>query len=327
MLPTAGLFLPDTLHRNHDANQEEPDTRSINRRYFGGKTKLFDRKSSDRKSATSARRSSEDVSSAFSSLSTVFNFVDFALSRNDVSADNQVFVNLVHRVRHDLIEAIRLRSCPAVLSYYELYPEKETRIDQILLDVQKALNDIGAYMENVRVGGDYGGSIGLKNKFEWVLGHHQKLQTRQGYLSVCHQSLMATIPLMQQLEMSGVQESFELEGARPNNFEAPNRPWLYDEGGGSVLHGPQKWRYSQRNSSLPSILVSEHEGEKSESKFVFPEFDLQLTYLKHSIYTTYPWSFKEALQTISQTPRIGTCMCLLQKYRKSLLTTAPHKSH
>jgi hypothetical protein len=264
MLPTAGLFLPDTLHRKHDADQEERDKRSINRRYFGGKPKLF-----DRKSATSARRSSEDVSSAFASLSTVFNFVDFALSRKDVSADNQVFVNLIHRVRHDLIEAIRLRSCPAVLSYYELYPEKQTRTDQILLDVQKALNEIGTYMENVRVSGDHGGSVGLKNKFEWVLGHHQKLQTRQGFLSVCHQSLMGTIPLMQQLEMSGVQGSFELEGTIPNDFEAPNRPWLYDEGSGSVLHDPQKWRYSQRNLSLPSIMVSEHEGEKLESRFIF----------------------------------------------------------
>jgi hypothetical protein len=274
MLPTVGLFLPNTLHRKFDASQEEPDTRSSNRKYFGRKPKLFDRKSFDRtsfdrKSVTSAGRPSEDATSGFSSLSTVFNFVDFALSRNDVSADNQVFVNLIHRVRHDLIEAIRLRSCPAVLSYYELYPERQTRIDQILLDVQKALSEIGTYMENVRVSGDNGGSVGLKHKFEWVLSHHQKLQTRQGFLSVCHQSLMATIPLMQQLEMRGVQGSFELAGTMPNSFEAPNRPWLYDEGSGSVLHGTKKWQYSQRNLSLPSIMVSEHEGEQLRSRSIF----------------------------------------------------------
>jgi hypothetical protein len=234
--------------------------------YLVGKPKLFDRKSFDRKCVTSTGRSSEDASSGFSSLSTVFNFVDFALSRNNVSADNQVFVNLIHRVRHDLTEAIRLRSCSAVLFYYELYPEKQTRIDQILLDVQKALNEIGTYMENVRVSGD---NVGLKHKFEWVLSHHQKLQTRQGFLSVCHQSLMATIPLMQQLEMRGVQRSFELAGTMPNNSEAPNRPWLYDEGGGSVLHGTKKWQYSQRNLSLPSIMVSEHEGEQLRSRSIF----------------------------------------------------------
>lgn len=283
MLPTAGLYLPETLHRKQDTTTEKPETKTVTRKYFDRKPKLFDRKSFDRKPATTARKSMDDVSNAFSSLSTVFNFVDFAIARDEVSSENKVFVNLIHRVRHDVNEASRLRTCPAVISYCDLVPDRQTWIDAILLDVRRALNDIGIYLENVRVTGD-GGVVALKQKFEWALSHHQKLLTREISLSMCHQSLMAAIQVMQQVEMGGRHGSYELEGTTPDPYRAPSRPWLQDEGGGSILRSPysrQKWRLSQRNLSLPSIMVSEPEENKFEgmNKYILV-LDLWLTYAK-----------------------------------------------
>ncbi|KAF2703084.1 hypothetical protein K504DRAFT_187544 [Pleomassaria siparia CBS 279.74] len=264
MLPTAGLYLPETLHRRHAP--EKPETRGTDRKYFDRKPRIFDRKSFDRRPATLARKSMDDAHTnsitSFSSLPTVFNFIDFAISQEDVSSDNKVFVNLIHRVRHDVNEALRLRACPAVVNYCESVPDKETWIDAILLDVKRALNDIGVYMENVRVSVDGGGVAVLKRKFEWVLGHHQKLATRQISLSTCHQSLMAAISLMQQVELSNDQGSYELERTTPDWLEEPDRPWMQGEGG-SIMRSPysrQKWRLSHRNMSLPSIMVSEPEG-------------------------------------------------------------------
>jgi len=269
MLPTAGLYLPDTLHRQDADAISQKATQNAGRKYFERTSKLFDRKFLDRKnlerkSAETSRTSMDDANAPFSSLPTVFNFIDFAVAQEDVSADNKVFVNLIHRVRHDVNEALRLRALPAIVDYCEAVPDKEAWIDAVLLDVKGALNDIGLYMENVRISGDSGSASALKRKFQWVLGHHQKLLTREISLSMCHQSLTSVIQFMQltamQAEVGGT-GSYELEGSSP--MDLPNRPWLQDDG--DVLRSPysrQKWRLSKRNLSLPSIMVSEAESEK-----------------------------------------------------------------
>lgn len=198
-------------------------------------------------------------------LSTVINFVDFASSHKEVSSENASFINLIQRVRQDEGEARRLHGSQVIIDHYESWPDRKSWNEQVLSDVHCALNDIGVYIEDGRNSGDKSGAVGaLKQRFEWVLRHHQKLLSRQTTLAVCHQSLMSVISTLQVVEMSSVY------GQQTQTFEAPATPWIRrDEK--DILRSPysrHKWRHSQRNLSLPSIslpsiTVSEHEDKAS----------------------------------------------------------------
>jgi hypothetical protein len=149
-----------------------------------------------------------------------------------------------------------------VLEYCEGWPDNKTWIDDILIDVQLALNDIGAYLENVRGSSDEGGTVKMKQRFEWVLSHQDKLRTKQEALSTCHQSLSSAIQLMQTVEMTGV------AGGQNDGFihELPSMPWVHADRRDVYRspHSRQKFRTSQKNLSLPSIMVSNFEDNKVE---------------------------------------------------------------
>ncbi|KAF2106557.1 hypothetical protein BDV96DRAFT_654562 [Lophiotrema nucula] len=276
MIPGAGLFLRESLYTKQPPLTEPPDSyavkpRPVDRKRFQRtvtERKSFERTSIDRKSM--AARSSENVSNAFMSLSTVFNFVDFVSSLGKVSDENAVFVNLIQRVQQDLDEALRLLSNPVVEDYYDSFPDRWNWIEHVLADAQKALNEVGVYVENVGVSGDDGGTVKMRQKFDWVLTHHQKLLSREHALTICHQSLMVAISNMREVEMGVGSRALETPGIIPGMYEAPAQPWLQVEDR-DILRSPysrQKWRLSQRNLSLPSITVSDHEGAKLETQSV-----------------------------------------------------------
>lgn len=246
MMPGAGLYLPNTLTKSLDQTEKR-----------AAKTKSSGRKSSqdsnmDRESITFSRSSSEDVTRVFSSLSTVFDFADWASVQGKVSSDSDVFVSNLQRVRRDVTEASRLYSSHTVADYLESWPDKKIWIDDIIRDIERALNDIGRFIEAVRVSGDDGGTAGLKRKFQWALSHQKKLVSKQQHLMICHQSLMSAVQLMQTAEMNATFDPI-------HELPVPTQPWTEDDLGG-VLRSPrsrQKWRSNQKNSSVPSITVSE----------------------------------------------------------------------
>ncbi|ORY19167.1 hypothetical protein BCR34DRAFT_582356 [Clohesyomyces aquaticus] len=253
MMPGAGLFLRDSLYPKEPPTMEPAEVRSVRR-------KSTERTSFERGGVE--RKSKQDSSGAFSSISTVFKFADFVAALNGVPSETDIFVNLIQRVRQDVNEALRLHASSNVADFFETFPHKKVWIDSILLDVQRALNDIGVYVEDVREGGDEGGAARMKHRFEWVLTHHQKLISREIALNTCHQSLMAAIQAMQASEMgahyAASSSAVELPVPQP-----PTLPWLQEE---DILRGPysrQKWRMSQKNLSLPSITVSEFGSEPS----------------------------------------------------------------
>ncbi|KAF2649167.1 hypothetical protein K491DRAFT_213699 [Lophiostoma macrostomum CBS 122681] len=260
MLPTAGLYLPRTLHRRMDPTLERPPIR-ISERHSLDRIST-EQRPTDRISVQRSRASSEEVTQRFSSLSTVFHFADFVSSLNGVPSEKQTLVRIIQRVRNDVNRASRLRSSPLVLDFCEGWPEEQLWIDGILLDVQVALNDIGAYVESVRGSSDEGGTVKMKQKFEWVLGHQDKLRTKQEALSTCHQSLQSAIQLMQNTEMRNVSIG------QNDGFvhEIPATPWMRDDQRDVYRspHSRQKYRTNQKNLSLPSIMVSNFEDSNLE---------------------------------------------------------------
>jgi hypothetical protein len=265
MIPGAGLYLPQSSHVNYNAATNRTEARPLKHKYFertsamqGTDKNLNSSRTPSRTSLALSRKSTEDITKVFSSLSTVFDFADYASSHDKVTSDSEVFVNLLQRVRQDVTEASRLYTSQAVTDYFESWPDKKSYVDAILSDIQRALNDIGVFMETVRVSGDDGGSAGLKRKFEWVLSHHKKLIGKQQNLTVCHQSLMTAVHVMMTAEMN-----VAFNGQDPV-YEAPTRPWIPEDARDIFRspHSRQKWRLGQRNLSLPSIVVSDTEDDK-----------------------------------------------------------------
>ncbi|KAL1593704.1 hypothetical protein SLS60_010436 [Paraconiothyrium brasiliense] len=204
----------------------------------------------DRKSTGLSRMSSENVTKVFSSLPTVFDFADWVSTQARVSTDNGVFIDLLRRVRQDVTEASRLYTSQAVTEYLDSWPDKKLYIDKILYDIEKALNDIGQFLETVHVTGDDGGTVGLRRKFQWGHSHQKKLGSKQQLLATCHQSLMPAVQLMQAVEMKATFDPIH---------EIPEQPWV--EGAASnVINSPnykQKSSLNRMTSSVPSITVSE----------------------------------------------------------------------
>lgn len=267
MIPGAGLYLPETLYANQEGTPKRTETQPVKHKFIERKSTsqhMDNHFNSSRVSVALSRKSSEDVTRVFSSLSTVFDFADYASSSDKVTSDSEVFINLLQRVRQDVTEASRLYVSQPVSDYFDSWPDKKTWIDSILVDIQRALNDIGVYMETVRISGDDSGVTGLRRRFEWVLSHQKKLFSKQQNLMVCHQSLTNAVHVMLTVEVNAA-----FSGQDPV-YEAPIRPWVQDESR-DILRSPhsrQKWRLSQRNLSLPSITVSESGGDKCEVKSV-----------------------------------------------------------
>ena len=247
-MPGAGLYLPDTLSKSLDHTEK----RAVKSKHFGRKSSQDS--GMDRESIALSRASSEDVAKALSSLPTAFDFADWASAQGKVSSESEVFVSNLQRVRRDIAEASRLYMSPTIADYLESWPDKKTWIDEIIRDIEQCLNDIGRFIEAVRISGDDGGTASLRRKFQWALSHQKKLVSKQQHLMICHQSLMSAVQLMQAAEMNATSDPmYELP--------VPAPPWT-DDGSGEVFKSPrlrQKWRTNQKSSSVPSITISEPE--------------------------------------------------------------------
>jgi hypothetical protein len=269
MLPMAGLFLPETLHRSDRPVSSHTDTDSPRLKYFqrvSGQTKHEAKEAEVSSPATSSRTSTTD--NAFPSITTAFHFADFVFTSSKASPDAQAFALLINHVRQDVSEASRLYLSPAVSHFLEAWPDKKSWIDAILLDVRRSLNDVGSYMETFRVAGDDGGAAGIKKRFEWISGHQRRLVTRQQLLSTCHQSLITTINIMQTVELCGVTNGTWQDPI----FEAPVQPWVKNDSA-LGLRGPysrREYRMSQKNLSMSSMHLPRGEEDIVESTYPDP---------------------------------------------------------
>ncbi|KAH7079500.1 hypothetical protein FB567DRAFT_606759, partial [Paraphoma chrysanthemicola] len=255
MLPTAGLFLPETLHRQDRPASGHSESDSARLKYFQrmpGRGKEATRQKQVHADSSESICGTEPVNN-LASITTALKFADFVTASSKASAESQALAFLIHRVQHDLTEASRLYLSPAVRNFLEAWPDRKTWIDIILVDVRRALNDIGSYMDTFRVAGDDGGANGLKRRFEWISGHQKRLQSKQQLLSSCHQSLVTTINIMQTVELCGVTNGTWQDPI----FEAPVQPWVKNDDA-QALRGPysrREHRISHKNLSLSSVQL------------------------------------------------------------------------
>jgi hypothetical protein len=265
MLPTAGLFLPETLHRADLPTQVPREGEGTRLKYFqrmyGRPKQEATRNSENRRPSTAIpMETPDDVSRDFPSVPTTFGFAVYVLGSDKASSEILSFASLIQQVRQGIDEATRLYLSSAVSNFLDAYPGKRTWIEHTFREVRRALNDIGMDMDND------GGTVASKREFEWGLKNQKRLLKRQQQLSNCHTQLTGAIYVMQTAELCGKSGTIVQEPI----FEAPVRPWVpVDEK--DVLRGPysrQKHRASHTNLSMSNVtLSSEVEKDNFESEY------------------------------------------------------------
>ncbi|KAF2827015.1 hypothetical protein CC86DRAFT_455585 [Ophiobolus disseminans] len=268
MLPAAGLFLPETLHRREGHWPGLTETDGPRPKYFqrmAARPKHEARDADESMVSIPVLGSSEDLD-AFPSIATAFQFAHFVSSSSKPSSDSHALASLLRRVQQDVSEANRLYLSAAVTNFLDAWPDRKVWVDNIFVDTRGALNDIGQYIETFRVAGDDGGATGLKRRFEWISGHQKRLSTKQQLLSACHSSLVTAINIMQTVELCGVTTGSWQDPI----YEAPVQPWVKNDDA-NALRGPysrREWRLSQKNLSASNIHLSESEQDNMETRSV-----------------------------------------------------------
>ncbi|KAF2125575.1 hypothetical protein P153DRAFT_370223 [Dothidotthia symphoricarpi CBS 119687] len=266
MLPTAGLYLPQTLHRHNDAPAaRRAETKGASLMYFQPQSRQPDEagsKAANQTPVVLARTIATDPE-VFSSLGTAFSFAEFVSSLDQTSNETEALSHLIQHIRRDDAEASRLYTSPAVSRFLNIYPDHKAEIVTIRLDLRRTLNDIGAYVEAVRVIDDDGGPLGQRQRFEWVANHQETLQDRQQALSASHQQLVHAIRIMTTVEQC------DWIGQDPI-LKAPVRPWIMDKRRDNP-GSPYSRRPAHRTMSASNITFSDtQEGSMNGSTISLP---------------------------------------------------------
>ena len=157
----------------------------------------------------------------FPSIGTVYKLAEFCIALKEVEPETLVFLRLIARVRKDLDEACRERRdketafLQKTKSSRAARPQKLDWINDAILDVRAALNEIGSLIEKPRIDAEDGIPVRLRHRFEWVLQNHAKFVSRQLLLATCHQSLLAAIIAMQSLPACSSSSSVDLLDLAP----------------------------------------------------------------------------------------------------------------
>ncbi|KAG9193446.1 hypothetical protein G6011_03481 [Alternaria panax] len=271
-LPTARLFVPESLHWADLPTAAPTETEGTRLKYFQrkiGRPKLESRNFEDRRpSTTIPRETPDDLSRDFPAIRTTYHFADYVLSSEKASSDTLAFVSIIQQVRQDIDEATRLYLSSAVSNFLDAYPSKRRWIEGSLLEVRSALNDIGMDMDTAWGHDGDGGTVASKRKLEWGLKNQKKLLKKRQQLDQCHTQLTGAIYVMQTAELCGKPGVI----AEDPIFEAPVRPWVpHDER--DALRGPysrQKYRTASHTNLFGSnvSLVAEVEKDNVETSSI-----------------------------------------------------------
>lgn len=269
MLPTAGLYLPETSHSKNDFSATPNEAERTRLRSFQWKNARQRQELKGPEDGISTLPvkglPTEDSTNVFTSLATAFNFADIVSSSNKASSETVCFANLIQGVRQDIVEASRLYHSPAVSSFLDAWPDKRTWVELTLHEVRHTLNEIGLDMDATRVNRDDDASVVARRKFEWFLSHQKRHLKKQNQLQTCQRELAGAIHVMQTAEMCG------LPGGMLEDpiHEAPVRPWIPVDDR-DALRGPysrQKLRASHINLSVSTVALSDVGEDYTHGKY------------------------------------------------------------
>lgn len=177
-MPGAGLFSPETLHRNdaHISTQLITEERAPNQRHQNKPQPMQDTGLLPKQRSIDQRTfPSENATGTWSLTSTVFSYAEFVFASTKRSAEAELVAILVWHTRQDLTEASRLYLSPTVSKFLETWPDKKSWIDKVLSEIRAALIDIGVQIESVRSEWDDENISKRKRKFEYTLSHQKRL--------------------------------------------------------------------------------------------------------------------------------------------------------
>lgn len=208
----------------------------------------------------------------FAAVNSAIKLADFILDLREVPEELRVFSSLITRVNSDLDEAFRLRRNPAIDARLIATPSQKQWVDSSINDVQKALHDIGVYVENGRLDEEHGKSVGMKTRFEWVVKNHNKIKTRELALATCQRSLLVAIQTMQTLEMTSLMNPMtsmtsmtcsatELPKPPPSYEVSVGRAWRDEEDEKPLRPRPRRKPVS--DTTKDEVLREVHEVESN----------------------------------------------------------------
>jgi len=205
----------------------------------------------------------EIVGATFASIGTVFKLVDFCVQLRDVPLENKNFCELIRIVRNDLQECTRLLQIERVKQQLELNEARNAHVQQTIFSVRQALNDIGEYVESVsRDEERKKGHTKLVHRFQWVLGHQAKLESREKRLSTAHNSLLYVMSTLHTLENQST--------TLPSYDEA-----VRSEDDDIIMSPDARWRRrrSEKKNDVDLIDLREQPDEFSEHDNQRESFD------------------------------------------------------
>jgi len=137
---------------------------------------------------------------AYPAVETTFQFSKFAGQLPGVDAANLTFICLIEKIREDIDETERLLGIPSIHAVLENSPRKRTWVNNGIHNIESALNDIGLFIERIRLDKDDLSMNSFERRVQLVLQSSGKLENQRSELATCHQTLIAMLNVLSPLE-------------------------------------------------------------------------------------------------------------------------------
>ncbi|KAI9763871.1 MAG: hypothetical protein M1840_009055 [Geoglossum simile] len=191
----------------------------------------------------------EYISPAAIGAGATIKLIEVSLRLTNVENETSDFIKIVSAIGTDLNEAIRLRNAHRCsLDTHSLH-----RTDTVILNTESAMSGVATLVEDPRVDVRERGKVGMGNKLLWTFKDSHEMNTKQAYLTTCHQSLLSVIA-----ELKGREREERQTRAPPPYGGLPG----YEEDGRDLIaalkrehSGSKKRSYggqSQKSQQLPT---------------------------------------------------------------------------
>jgi hypothetical protein len=142
----------------------------------------------------------------FAYMNSAYRLSECAIKFHSVESENGVFVSMIQRVRLDVEETERLLCIPSVKATLISTPAKLPWIRETVISAKTALNEIGRWVERVRVEREGYGKVSLETRTRWVFNDYEKIVNRTMELNTSHRALSIVLAYLVPLEQAETPE-------------------------------------------------------------------------------------------------------------------------